>query len=174
MPRGSPILSPYRSQQPSASRYRRAEQLHALVRKYGAELRRWLKRTLAHLQKSIPGHSKNGARIRNTAADAMVFVLKLFDELAAPVTLNRKNLHGYRLTIKELRYVLEMADGPRNQEFIDRLGKIKDAIGEWHDWEELIAITVEVVRSTPSFHAHCVHELLYGLSTTREIIVRFC
>jgi hypothetical protein len=49
-----------------AGHYRRAEQLHALVRKYGAELRRWLKRTLAHLQKSIPGHSKNGARIRNS------------------------------------------------------------------------------------------------------------
>jgi CHAD domain-containing protein len=49
------------------------------------------------------------------------------------------------LKIKELRYVLEMADGPRNQEFIDRLGEIKDAIGEWHDWEELIAITVEVL-----------------------------
>jgi CHAD domain-containing protein len=128
-----------------AERYRRAEQLHALMRKYGSELRRRLKRTLAHLQKSIPEHSKNGARIRNTAADAMAFVLKLFNELAAPATLNRKNLHAYRLKIKELRYVLEMADDPGNQEFIDKLGEIKDAIGEWHDWEELIAITVEVL-----------------------------
>ena len=128
-----------------AKRYRRAEQLHALMRKYGAELRRRLKRTLAHLQKSIPGHSKNGARIRNTAADAMAFVFKLFNELAAPATLNRKNLHAYRLRIKQLRYVLEMADDPGNQEFIDKLGEIKDAIGEWHDWEELIAITVGVL-----------------------------
>ncbi len=75
----------------------------------------------------------------------MAFVLKLFNEVAAPATLNRKNLHTYRLRIKQLRYVLEMADDPGNQEFIDKLGEIKDAIGEWHDWEELIAITVEVL-----------------------------
>jgi CHAD domain-containing protein len=75
----------------------------------------------------------------------MAFVLKLSSELASPATLNRKNLHAYRLKIKELLYVLEMANDPGNQEFIDKLGEVKDAIGEWHDWEELIAITVEVL-----------------------------
>ena len=129
-----------------AERYRRAEQLHARMGKYGAELRRRLKRTLARLQKLIPNHDKNRSGDRNTtAADAMAFVLKLSSELASPATLNRKNLHAYRLKIKELRYVLEMANDPGNQEFIDKLGEVKDAIGEWHDWEELIAITVEVL-----------------------------
>ena len=129
-----------------AERYRRAEQLHARMGKYGAELRRRLKRTLAHLQKLVPNHDKNRSGDRNTtAADAMAFVLKLSSELASPATLNRKNLHAYRLKIKELRYVLEMANDPGNQEFIDKLGEVKDAIGEWHDWEELIAITVEVL-----------------------------
>src|ERR1700730_2997954 len=129
-----------------AERYRRAEQLHARMGKYGAELRRRLKRTLAHLQKLVPNHDKNRSGDRNTtAADAVAFVLKLSSELAKPATLNRKNLHAYRLKIKELRYVLEMANDPGNQEFIDKLGEVKDAIGEWHDWEELIAITVEVL-----------------------------
>ena len=129
-----------------AERYRRAEQLHARMGKYGAELRRRLKRTLAHLQKLVPNHDKNRSGDRNTtAADAMAFVLKLSSELASPATLNRKNLHAYRLKIKELRYVLEMADDPGNQEFIDKLGEIKDAIGEWHDWEELIAIAGDVL-----------------------------
>jgi CHAD domain-containing protein len=155
-------------------RYRRAEQLHALMRKYGAELQRRLKRSLAHVQKSIPGHSKNGARIRNTAADAMAFVLKLFNELAVPATLNRKNLHAYRLKIKQLRYVLEMADDP-NQEFIDKLGEIKDAIGEWHDWEELIAITVEVLdhkancKLLPEVRAISVQKYENALSLTNKM-----
>jgi CHAD domain-containing protein len=105
-----------------AERYRRAEQLHALVSKYGAEP--WAQQE----RRSYSKHSSGRHGFRAQAA-----------------TLDRKNLHAYRLKIKELRYVLEMADGPRNQEFIDRLGEIKDAIGEWHDWEELIAITVEVL-----------------------------
>jgi CHAD domain-containing protein len=75
-------------------------------------------------------------------------VLKLSIELATPATLNRTNLHAYRLKIKERRYVLEMADDPGNQEFIDKLGEVKDAIGEWHDWEELIAIaSIEITGS---------------------------
>ena len=87
-----------------AERYRHAEQLHALMGKYGAELRRRLKRTLARLQKLIPGHNKSRSGGRNAPAAAMAFVLKLSNELATPATLNRKNLHAYRLKIKELRY----------------------------------------------------------------------
>jgi CHAD domain-containing protein len=128
-----------------AERYRHAEQLHALMGKYGAELRRRLKRTLARLQKLIPGHNKSRSGGRNAPAAAMAFVLKLSNELATPATLNRKNLHAYRLKIKELRYVLEIADDPGNQGLIDKLIEVKDAIGEWHDWEELIAIAGEVL-----------------------------
>jgi CHAD domain-containing protein len=128
-----------------AERYRHAEQLHAVMGKYGAELRRRLKRTLARLQKLIPGHNKSRSGGRNAPAAAMAFVLKLSRELATPATLSRKNLHAYRLKIKELRYVLKMADDPGNQGLIDKLGEVKDAIGEWHDWEELIAIAGDVL-----------------------------
>jgi len=109
-----------------AERYRRAEQLHARMGKYGAKLRR-LKRSLARLQKLIPNHNKKSAGDRNTApAEAMAFVLKLSSKLAAPATLNRKHLHGYRLKIKELRYVLEMANDPGNRQLIEKLGEIKE------------------------------------------------
>jgi CHAD domain-containing protein len=129
-----------------AKRYRRAEQLHVRICKYGAELRRRLKRTLGRLQTLIPDHNKNKSGGRHTApAEAMAFVLKLSSELASPATLNRKNLHAYRLKIKELRYVLEMADDPGYQDFIDKLSKVKDAIGEWHNWEELIAIAGDML-----------------------------
>jgi len=128
-----------------AERYQHAEQLHALMGKYGGELRRRLKRTLARLQKLIPGDNKSRSGGRNAPAAAMAFVLKLSNELATPATLNRKNLHAYRLKIKELRYVLEIADDPGNQGLIDKLSEVKDAIGEWHDWEELIAIAGDVL-----------------------------
>lgn len=37
-----------------------------------------------------------------------------------------------------------------NQKIIDGLGNVKDAIGEWHDWEELAAIAKDVLD-----HAGC-------------------
>jgi len=44
------------------------------------------------------------------------------------------------LRVKELRNVLRMAAGTSNPKFVDDLGRVKDAIGEWHDWEELVLI----------------------------------
>src|SRR5262249_55313505 len=66
-------------------------------------------------------------------------------QIRMPPTLNRKNLHPYRLKVKELREVLQLAKKPVNQEFIDTPGEVKDAIGEWQDWEELVTIGAEVL-----------------------------
>src|SRR6266566_9311375 len=38
-----------------------------------------------------------------------------------------------------------MADNHTSAKFVDDLGKVKDAIGEWHDWEELVGIATEVL-----------------------------
>ena len=35
--------------------------------------------------------------------------------------------------------MLQLAGGATPR-FVDDLGKVKDAIGEWHDWEELASI----------------------------------
>jgi CHAD domain-containing protein len=99
----------------------------------------------------------------------------LSNELAAPATLNRKNLHAYRLKIKELRYVLEMADDRGYRDFIDKLSSVKDAIGEWHDWEELIAITEDVLdhkancRLLREVKAITVHKYENALSLTNKM-----
>jgi hypothetical protein len=42
--------------------------------------------------------------------------------------------------VKELRDVLQTAEMKDDEAFVEALGKSKDAIGEWHDWEELIGI----------------------------------
>jgi CHAD domain-containing protein len=62
-----------------------------------------------------------------------------------PTVLNRQTLHPYRLKVKELRNVLQLSDQPGDQEFVDALGTVKDAIGEWHDWETLVTIAGRVL-----------------------------
>jgi CHAD domain-containing protein len=47
--------------------------------------------------------------------------------------------------VKELRYVLQMAENNGQAEFVKDLGEVKDSIGEWHDWEELIVIAADVL-----------------------------
>lgn len=79
---------------------------------------------------------------------AAAHALQLSSEMDSPKRLNRGNLHPYRLKVKELRYVLQLAPNS-DSEFIDDLGEVKDAIGEWHDWEELIAIANDVLDHGP-------------------------
>jgi CHAD domain-containing protein len=74
----------------------------------------------------------------------------LLSELTKPAHLSRNNLHPYRLKVKELRNVLEMAKNAKEAEFVKRLGEVKDAIGEWHDWEELLAIGKDVLDHRPN------------------------
>src|SRR5215831_12408927 len=42
-------------------------------------------------------------------------------------------------------YVLQLSEKAGDQEFFDALGAVKDAIGEWHDWETLITIAAQVL-----------------------------
>src|SRR5215470_12218705 len=45
-------------------------------------------------------------------------------------------LHDLRIKLKLLRYRAELAsETPVQQEFIERVKSVQDAIGEWHDWE---------------------------------------
>jgi CHAD domain-containing protein len=134
-----------------ARRYRQAERLQAAMKKRGSALRRRLKRASTRIDKLIAATSKDPAAAQNGAsADAMASAVKLSEELTAPATLNKNNLHPYRLKVKELRYVLQMADSPDTRAFIDSLGEVKDAIGEWHDWEELIAIAADLDEHGPN------------------------
>jgi len=43
-----------------------------------------------------------------------------------------------------------VAESLETRGFIDSLGPVKDAIGEWHDWEELIAIASDLDEHRPN------------------------
>jgi CHAD domain-containing protein len=125
-----------------AERRKQAKKLQAEVEKAGPAVRSHLKRTPAVLAKHIPRNGR--VQAQNPAVYAAAAALKLAVELAAPQRLSRDNLHAYRLKVKELRNVLQLAAG-NFPKFVEELGAVKDAIGEWHDREELVSIAAKTL-----------------------------
>jgi CHAD domain-containing protein len=130
-----------------AKRYEHARRLHAALRQTGKDLGSRVKKFSKRLAKRIPKSSQDPSNGQPPApTEAAAVAIRLSGELTMPPNLNRKNLHPYRLKVKELREVLRLAEKPANPEFIDVLGEVKDAIGDWHDWEELVAIAPRVLN----------------------------
>jgi CHAD domain-containing protein len=134
-----------------AKRYRQAKRLKRSMKNRSSAMRRRLKRSAKRLDKIMSADNKKSSVAQSAAsAEAMAAAAKLSRELVEPATLNKSNLHPFRLKVKELRYILQMADSPDNRGFINSLGTVKDAIGEWHDWEELIAIASDLDEHGPN------------------------
>ena len=129
-----------------AARYKRAARFVALMRKYKTVIRRTSSRIEKFLDQNDQSSSQSEA-VKNAIASA----LSLTSELATPANLNRGNLHPFRLKIKALlHYILQMMSNSGQEKFAEALVKSKDAIGEWHDWEELIAIAKKVLTHEPN------------------------
>jgi CHAD domain-containing protein len=118
-------------------RRKQASKLQNLIAGRRTELRARLQKASATLDEALQTTEPHPASL--AAADA----LRLSSELEIPRRLNKGNLHAYRLKVKQLRYVLELA--PDRPKFVEALGETKDAIGEWHDWEELMTIANKVL-----------------------------
>jgi CHAD domain-containing protein len=110
-----------------ARRSKQTRKMHTLIGKYGRALRRRLKRTSAHMEKLLRRAQQN---LDGTAPAAMAEALRLSSELSDPPRLDRRNLHPYRLKVKQVRYVLQMAQSSDHAKFVDKLGEVKDVIGE--------------------------------------------
>lgn len=121
-----------------AQRRKYARKLYAEVKRHRSALRKDLQSMpplLDKLGRQAAADSGPSAAGLSAAGNAMTLAL----QLATPRRLDRGNLHSYRLKVKELRNLLQMAPG-HGSGFADDLGKVKDAIGEWHDWEELVSM----------------------------------
>jgi len=130
-----------------ARRRKYAKKFHTASRQDGSKLRQRLKRVLRQLRKRNSRIQKDG----RTDFGVPASVLDLASDLASPSRLNRANLHSFRLKVKELRNVLNLAEAP-DQAFVNALGRTKDAIGEWHDWEELVAISEKILDHGAQCH----------------------
>ena len=104
--------------------------------------RRKLKRCMKGIDKELAASMSNVAD--QWRRNAVTHTLDLSSELAGWPMLRADNLHPFRLKVKELRYVLQLSSDS-DRKFIDALGEVKDAIGEWHDWSELAAVAAEVL-----------------------------
>jgi CHAD domain-containing protein len=127
-----------------ARRRKHAKRLQAELKDRRLSLRKRLKRTASVLskllrEKGTPGEA--GTPADNAASTAV----KLASELAIPRRLGRQSLHPYRLKVKELQDVLRIASPAPKPTFVKDLGELKDAIGAWHDSEELVSIARKVL-----------------------------
>jgi CHAD domain-containing protein len=130
-----------------AKRYRRADRLTRLLEDHGPALRKELRRVGKRIAKDTGRNT--GKKARKARRKQSAQVLELTAGLSDPAHLTRANLHPYRLKVKELRDALRMAGGTGDSRFAGALGQCKDAIGEWHDWEELIAIGEKILGHGP-------------------------
>lgn len=135
---------------------RLAEHLGVERHRLAKKLRRDIAARGPALRKELKKCARDFERLRSPDSQpdppqaAAATALQLSSELGSPATLNRANLHPYRLKVKELRYVLQTAQDGGDHRFADVLGASKDAIGEWHDWEELIAIAEGLLDDSAS------------------------
>jgi CHAD domain-containing protein len=121
-----------------------ALRLHKVLSKSQHETRRKLKRCSRMIEpqaKSAEGNVKGNSTI---ATDERAVSIQLEAELERWPKLNAGNIHPYRIKVKELRYILQLAED-RDVDFIRALGDVKDRIGEWHDWSELASIAAKLL-----------------------------
>lgn len=86
-----------------------------------------------------------GALTQDSHAGTSAAAESLTAELVRWPALNSSNLHEFRLKVKELRYVLQVFPDS-DPHFIRALGSAKDAIGQWHDWQQLARIASQVLN----------------------------
>ncbi|HWE50047.1 MAG TPA: CHAD domain-containing protein [Bryobacteraceae bacterium] len=127
-----------------ARREKEAAKLSAEASDDRRRVRKELKRTTAVLKK-LTRKSGDAKGENDAAAEAAASAVKMAARLGTPPRLTRSNLHPYRLRVKELRSVLRVASNSEDSRFVRDLGDLKDAIGEWHDYEELVSIAQKVL-----------------------------
>jgi len=103
--------------------------------------RKRLKACSTVIEKRFNRHSAR--QEREWPVNATAAALRVSGELANWPKLSAENLHPFRLNVKELRYMLQLSG--EDTELTERLGEVKDEIGERHDWTELSAVAKEVL-----------------------------
>ena len=145
-----------------AERKNDAKKLHRAITSHANSVRSGLKSASARLEKILCANGdKKTCDPIEAMAQATASALKLESKLFDPAHLSRNNLHPYRLKVKELHNVLRTGVNSTHHEFVETLNSVKDSIGEWHDWEELLATAKKELD-----HANC--KLIRELKSTAD------
>jgi CHAD domain-containing protein len=123
----------------SSAREESARELLDTVVERRNDARRGLKQFSREIEKRFHAN-KPGVTTGTTANDCGgEAAMKLIDELSRWPAFSAENLHAFRIRVKELRYVLQLAKDA-DLKFVNALGKVKDRIGDWHDWQQMAKI----------------------------------
>jgi CHAD domain-containing protein len=125
-------------------RERAARHLRKDVKDNRRKLDRNLRQCSARIKKEFAAAGNQSDDGGGTPA-ANPVALRLAAKLGASPRLSSRNLHPYRRKVKELRYLLDLA-GDEDAKLSDTLDNVKDAIGAWHDWNELAEIATKVLN----------------------------
>lgn len=157
-----------------ARRLQQAEKLRRKVLRGRRKLRCALKRSVALSEKEFGAQNGRNPGGNEKQANAAAAALALSGELAAWPALDLHNLHAFRLKVKELRYVLQLAKNP-DTPLLRSLSDAKDAIGKWHDLHELSAIAAEVLDHArgcavrDEIESHARNEFAHALTVSNEL-----
>ena len=157
-----------------AQRLQQAEKLRRKILRGRRKLRRALKRYIALGGKEFGAQNGRNSRGNGKQTNAAAAALVLSEELAAWPALDLHNLHAFRLKVKELRYVLQLAQNP-DTPLLRSLGDAKDAIGKWHDLHELSAIAAAVLDHAgrcavrDQIESHAKNEFDHALAVSNEL-----
>ncbi len=127
-------------------RRQRAQMLLDTIARRRKDARRGLSRFSRQMGK------RPGGKCSSAAAEAIRVCtvgdrpLRLIAELQGWPEFNAENLHSFRIRIKELRYVLQLPQDT-DPELLTALGRAKDKIGDWHDWQQMANFARKTIRS---------------------------
>jgi len=131
-----------------ARRKERARKLYSAIE--GAKsLRRHLEKDRIQIAKDL--RKREGRRVLTSSKPrAIAKIIQGSIELRVPARLHRKNLHEFRIKVKELGDVLQLFNEAGHADLRKKLRKVKDSIGEWHDLEVLQIIAGKVIKDSSS------------------------
>ena len=151
-------------------RVKNARKLRDIIRRQRRETLQSLKESSKIIRRTL----QNGAAGVDTDAGPQILVT----ELSHWPKLEADNLHLFRIRIKELRYMLQLSDNV-DERLVDALGEVKDTVGEWHDWVELLKIARKALDpQTDSgilkrIESTGQEKLLTGLAAANKVRARY-
>lgn len=117
-------------------RARSARKLHDLVEK---RRRKWRKALRVALDEVARAADEKQGETESVPAGPQV----LAAQLEHWPKLHRDNLHEFRKGVKELGYMMQLLAGA-NESQAAAFARVKEAVGDWHDWLELQNAATEV------------------------------
>jgi CHAD domain-containing protein len=86
----------------------------------------------------VSGANQEGNRPLAPLAEARAQLAEMAKDFSAHHAIKLSRLHSARVCLKRIRYLAELAvESAEQKAFIRELKSVQDAVGDWHDWQEL-------------------------------------